>query len=70
MPQQKLNLLQFPALRSAELSRRPPKIMRRQLADPDLRCVLTHQLPHCALGQRMLAHSAVHQHAPEDWSFL
>ena len=35
MPQQKLNLLQFPALRSAELRRRPPQIMRRQLADPD-----------------------------------
>jgi hypothetical protein len=37
MPQQKLNLLQFPALRSAELRRCAPQIMRRQLADPDLR---------------------------------
>ena len=44
--------------------------MRRQLADPDLRCVLTHQLPHRALGQRVLAHSAAREHAPEDRSFL
>jgi hypothetical protein len=29
MPQQKLNLLQFPALRAAELRRRPPQIVRR-----------------------------------------
>src|SRR3984957_1499913 len=52
MAQQKLNLLQLAALRSAELRCRAPKIMRRQLADPDLRCVLTHQLPHCVLGCR------------------
>ena len=39
MPQQELNLLQLAALRSAELRCRAPKIMRRQLADPDLRCV-------------------------------
>jgi len=70
MPQQKLNLLQFAALRSAELSCRASKIMRRQLADPDLRCVLPHQLPHRALGQRVLAHSAIRQHAPEDRSPL
>src|ERR1700688_1073216 len=44
--------------------------MRRQLADPDRRCVLTHQLPHSALGQRVLAHSTVREHAPEDRSFL
>src|SRR6202047_5437391 len=69
MPQQELNLLQLAALRSAELRRRAPQIVRRQLADPDLRCVLTHQLPHRALGQRILAHSAVRQHAPEDRSF-
>ena len=34
MPRQKLNLLQLPALRAAQLRRRAPKIMRRQLADP------------------------------------
>jgi hypothetical protein len=70
MPQQKLNLLELPALRAAQLRRRPPQIVRRQLADPDLCCVLTHQLPHRALGQRLLAHSAVREYAPEDWSFL
>jgi hypothetical protein len=37
VPQQKLNLLQLAALRAAELRRRAPQIMRRQLADPDLR---------------------------------
>jgi hypothetical protein len=31
------------------------KMVWRQLADPDLRCVLTHQLPHRALGQRVKA---------------
>jgi hypothetical protein len=41
-----------------------------QLADRDLRCVLTRQLPHRALGQRVLSYSAVREHAPEDRSFL
>ena len=38
MPQQKLNLLQLAAFRG-RARRRAPQIMRRQLADPDLRCV-------------------------------
>jgi hypothetical protein len=70
VPEQKLNLPQLAALRTAELRRRAPQIMRRQLADPDLRCLLTHELPHRALGQRVLAHSAVREHAPKDRSFL
>jgi hypothetical protein len=40
MPQQELNLFQLAALRAAELRRRPPQIMRRQLADPDCRLSL------------------------------
>jgi hypothetical protein len=65
MPEQQLNLLQFRALRPTEIRRCPPQIMRRQFAAPDLRCALTHELPHRALGQRVLAHSAVREHAVE-----
>jgi hypothetical protein len=52
MPEQKLNLFQFPALRAAQLRRRPLQIVRRQLADPDLCFVLTHELGKDALTER------------------
>jgi hypothetical protein len=40
------------------------------LSDPDLLRILAHQLPHRALGQRVLAHRAVRRHSPEDRTFL
>ena len=52
------------------LKRHEVEIVRRQIPDSDLLRILAYQLPHRALGQRVLAHSAVRQHAPEERSFL